>query len=77
MISIVHMQSIRIPKEDQEHNPDFYKRKTILELLPRVDLHRALLLQVLMHLERLEEQVRLMAHALLQTLKLGTVEVVL
>lgn len=46
-------------------------------LLPRVDLHGALLGQVLVHLEGLEEEVRLVAHALLQALELGAVEVVL
>lgn len=46
-------------------------------LLPGGDLHGSLLRQVLVHLEGLEEQVGLVAHALLQALELGPVEVVL
>lgn len=33
-------------------------------LVPALDLHRAVLLEVLVHVEGLEQQVRLVAHAL-------------
>lgn len=46
------------------------------DLFPRVDLHGALLRKVLVHLESLEQHVRLVAHALPQILELGAVEVV-
>lgn len=45
-------------------------------LFPAVNLHRPIIRQVLMHLERIKQQVRLMAHTLLQTLKLGAVQVI-
>lgn len=45
-------------------------------LVPAIDLHGSLLSQALVHLEGLEEHVRLVAHALLQALELGAVHVV-
>lgn len=58
-------------------NPTLQKAKCRTYLVPVLDLHRAVLLQVLVHVERLEQQVRLVAHALAQALELGLVEVVL
>ena len=46
------------------------------KLLPAVDLHGTLLGQVLVHLEGLEEQVRLMTHALLEQIEFRPVEVI-
>ena len=44
---------------------------------PATDLHRAVLDQILVHIECLEEQVRLVSHAFSQALKLRLVEVIL
>jgi hypothetical protein len=44
---------------------------------PTTDLHRAVFLQVPVHIERLEQQMRLVSHPLSQALKLGLVEVIL
>jgi hypothetical protein len=44
---------------------------------PTTDLHCAILLQVPVHIERLEQQMRLVSHSLSQALKLGLVEVIL
>lgn len=46
------------------------------KLLPAVNLHGAILNQVLVHLEGLEEQVRLVTHALLEQVELRPVEIV-
>lgn len=45
-------------------------------LLPARDLHRPILLEILVHIERLEQQMRLMAHTLLQAFILGSLKVV-
>ena len=46
-------------------------------LLPGGDLHSPILLQILVHVEGLEQQVRLVAHALSQALVLRAVKVIL
>lgn len=51
-------------------------KKKKKSLIPAVNLHGTILRQVLVHLESLEEQVRLMAHTLLNALELRPVEVV-
>ena len=52
------------------------RRTEEASLLPAVNLHGTILREVLMHLESLEEQVRLMAHTLPNALKLRAVEVI-
>ena len=69
LISVVYSHS-RCP------NPIFTFLSLRLSLLPELDLlHAALLLERLVKIERVEEQVGLVAHALAETLPLGLLEV--
>lgn len=66
----------RIKGNETKSNITCTAPQLIGTLLPVGDLHGSVLGQVLVHLEGLGEQVRLVAHALLQALELGAVEVV-